>query len=66
MIAFLTILGFSIYDGIVVFDKVDENTRLVSSTNGRHLLDDGNLSLNQMLMRSLNTSLTACCRCSRC
>ena len=32
VIAILTILGFSIYDGIVVFDKVDENTRLVSST----------------------------------
>ena len=30
MIAILTILGFSIYDGIVVFDRVDENTRLLS------------------------------------
>jgi preprotein translocase subunit SecF len=34
VIAVLTILGYSIYDGIVVFDKVDENTRLVSSTGG--------------------------------
>ena len=32
VIALLTILGYSIYDGIVVFDKVDENTRLVSAT----------------------------------
>ena len=34
VIAFLTILGYSIYDSIVVFDKVNENTRLVSATNG--------------------------------
>ena len=35
VIAILTILGYSIYDGIVVFDRVDENTRLCSSTGGR-------------------------------
>ena len=38
VIAILTILGYSIYDGIVVFDKVDENTRLVSSTDAGDLL----------------------------
>ena len=60
MIALLTILGFSIYDGIVVFDKVDENTQA-----GRHqhtaltYSDMVDLSLNQVLMRSLNTSITA-------
>jgi preprotein translocase subunit SecF len=59
VIAILTILGFSIYDGIVVFDKVDENTRLVSSTGGLSYGGMVNLSLNQTLMRSLNTSLTA-------
>jgi preprotein translocase subunit SecF len=59
VIAILTILGFSIYDGIVVFDKVDENTRLVSSTGGVSYSGMVNLSLNQTLMRSLNTSLTA-------
>ena len=59
VIAILTILGFSIYDGIVVFDKVDENTRLVSSTGGMTYGGMVNLSLNQTLMRSLNTSLTA-------
>ena len=37
VIAILTILGYSIYDGIVVFDQVDENTRLVSSTGTGHL-----------------------------
>jgi preprotein translocase subunit SecF len=59
VIAILTILGYSIYDGIVVFDKVDENTRLVSSTNRVTYSDMVNLSLNQTLMRSLNTSITA-------
>jgi len=59
VIAFLTILGYSIYDGIVVFDRVDENTRLVSSTNRVTYGAMVNLSLNQTLMRSLNTQLTA-------
>jgi preprotein translocase subunit SecF len=58
VIAVLTILGYSIYDGIVVFDKVDENTRLVSSTRMTYS-DMVNLSLNQTVMRSLNTSITA-------
>jgi preprotein translocase subunit SecF len=59
VIAILTILGFSIYDGIVVFDKVDENTRLVSTTTRMTYSDMVDLSLNQTLMRSLNTSITA-------
>ena len=59
VIAILTILGYSIYDGIVVFDKVDENTRLVSSTNRVTYSSMVNLSLNQTLMRSLNTQITA-------
>ena len=59
VVALLTILGYSIYDGIVVFDKVNENTRLVSATSGMTYGDMVNLSLNQTLMRSLNTSITA-------
>ena len=59
VIAILTILGYSIYDGIVVFDKVDENTRRVSSTGGLSYGGMVNLSLNQALMRSLNTTITA-------
>jgi preprotein translocase subunit SecF len=59
VIAVLTILGFSIYDGIVVFDKVDENTKLVGTTHGLTYSDMIDLSLNQVLMRSLNTSITA-------
>jgi preprotein translocase subunit SecF len=58
VVAILTILGYSIYDGIVVFDRVDENTRLVSS-NRMTYSDMVNLSLNQTFMRSLNTSITA-------
>jgi preprotein translocase subunit SecF len=58
VIAILTILGYSIYDGIVVFDRVDENTRLVSSSRMSYS-DMVNLSLNQTFMRSLNTSITA-------
>jgi len=59
VVALLTILGYSIYDGIVVFDKVHENTRLVSATSRMSYGDMVNLSLNQTLMRSLNTSITA-------
>jgi preprotein translocase subunit SecF len=59
VIAILTILGYSIYDGIVVFDKIDENTRMVSSAGGTTYSEMVNLSLNQVLMRSLNTSITA-------
>lgn len=59
VIAVLTILGYSIYDGIVVFDKVDENTRLVGASGGLTYSAMVNLSLNQVLMRSLNTSITA-------
>jgi preprotein translocase subunit SecF len=59
VVALLTILGYSIYDGIVVFDKVHENTRMVSASSGMTYSDMVNLSLNQTLMRSLNTSITA-------
>jgi preprotein translocase subunit SecF len=59
VIALLTILGFSIYDGIVVFDRVDENTKLLGRKSKLTYSDMANLSLNQVLMRSLNTSITA-------
>jgi len=58
VIAFLTILGFSLYDTIVVFDKVKENTARFSGA--RLPYDDViNVSMNQVLMRSLNTSVAA-------
>lgn len=59
VIALLTILGFSIYDGIVVFDRVDENTKLLGRKSKMTYTEMANLSLNQVLMRSLNTSITA-------
>jgi preprotein translocase subunit SecF len=58
VIAFLTILGFSLYDTIVVFDKVHENSRRLIA-NRMSYRDIVNLSMNQVLMRSLNTSLAA-------
>lgn len=59
VVAFLTIMGFSIYDGIVVFDRVDENTRLLTSGNKMTYSQMVDMSLNQVLMRSLNTQITA-------
>ena len=59
VIAFLTILGYSLYDTIVVFDKVQENTRGLASTNRLTYTDTVNISMNQVLARSMNTSLVA-------
>ncbi len=56
--AFLTILGFSLYDTIVVFDKVKENTARYSGGRASYA-DITNISMNQVLMRSLNTNLAA-------
>jgi preprotein translocase subunit SecF len=54
----LTILGFSLYDTIVVFDKVHENTTRFSASKVAYG-DIINISMNQVLMRSINTSLAA-------
>ena len=59
VIAGLTILGYSIYDGIVVFDKIEENTKGLAASGRMTYGNMVNLSLNQVLMRSLNTSITA-------
>ena len=56
--AFLTILGFSLYDTIVVFDKVHDNTKRFSASRVSYG-DITNVSMNQVLMRSINTSLAA-------
>ena len=58
VVAFLTILGFSLYDTIVVFDKVNENTERFSGSRVPYA-DVINVSMNQVLMRSLNTSIAA-------
>lgn len=59
VIAFLTILGFSLYDTVVVFDKIKENTPQLQTVRGLTYTAMANRSLNQVLMRSLNTSLVA-------
>jgi preprotein translocase subunit SecF len=55
---FLTILGFSLYDTVVVFDKVRENTKNLR-TSRRTYAQAANLALNQTLVRSINTSFVA-------
>ncbi|WP_394616899.1 protein translocase subunit SecF [Lentzea sp. JNUCC 0626] len=59
VIGLLTILGFSLYDTVVVFDKVKENTRGLLGLTRRTYPEASNLALNQTLMRSINTSLIA-------
>ncbi len=59
VVAFLTILGYSLYDTVVVFDKVQENTKSMSTSARMTYTDIVNLSMNQVLMRSINTSLVA-------
>jgi preprotein translocase subunit SecF len=57
--AFLTILGFSLYDTVVVFDKVRENEKALTATGRSTYSEMVNRSLNQVLMRSLSTSVVA-------
>ncbi|WP_051173928.1 protein translocase subunit SecF [Amycolatopsis orientalis] len=59
VIGLLTILGFSLYDTVVVFDKVRENTRGLLGLTRRTYGEAANLALNQTLMRSFNTALIA-------
>jgi preprotein translocase subunit SecF len=56
---FLTILGYSLYDTVVVFDKVRENSRGVATSTRRTYAESANLAVNQTLVRSINTSLAA-------
>ena len=57
VIGLLTILGYSLYDTVVVFDKVDENTRGILGSTRHTFGEAANLAVNQTLMRSINTSL---------
>src|SRR5205085_6275403 len=59
VIGLLTILGFSLYDTVVVFDKVDENTKGLSGSARMTWSEAANLAVNQTLMRSINTSIIA-------
>src|ERR1700758_740768 len=57
IIGWLTILGFSLYDTVIVFDKVEENTHGFQHTTRRTFAEQANLAINQTFMRSINTSL---------
>jgi preprotein translocase subunit SecF len=57
VIGLLTILGFSLYDTVIVFDKVEENTHGFEHTARRTFAEQANLAVNQTFMRSINTSL---------
>jgi preprotein translocase subunit SecF len=57
VIGVLTILGYSLYDTVVVFDKVKENTRGLSGGSRMTYSDAANLAVNQTLVRSINTSV---------
>jgi preprotein translocase subunit SecF len=59
VIGFLTILGYSLYDTVVVFDKVTENTRSITSTSKQTFTQATNLAVNQTIVRSINTTLTS-------
>lgn len=59
VIGFLTILGYSLYDTVVVFDKVRENTENYGPGSARTFGESVNLAINQTLVRSINTSVVA-------
>jgi preprotein translocase subunit SecF len=59
VIALLTILGYSLYDTVVVFDKVRENTAGIAGGSKMTFTGAANLAVNQTLVRSINTSIIA-------
>lgn len=59
VIGFLTILGFSLYDTVVVFDKIRENTSEMGDDSTRTFGETVNLAANQTLVRSINTAVVA-------
>jgi len=59
VIAFLTILGYSLYDTLVVFDKIRENERRATGAAAMTYTEVTTFSLNQVLMRSVNTTITS-------
>ncbi len=59
VIGLLTILGYSLYDTVVVFDKVKENTAGITGQSRYTFSELANLALNQTLVRSINTSIVA-------
>lgn len=58
VVALLTVLGYSLYDTVVIFDRVKERSASLSAAGAITYSDAANQSINQVLMRSLNTSIT--------
>jgi preprotein translocase subunit SecF len=58
VIAILTILGYSLYDTVVVFDKVEEDTVLLAASGKMTYEAAANQAMNEVFMRSLNTTLS--------
>lgn len=59
IIGFLTILSYSLYDTVVVFDKIRENTSDIDKSVRRTFAEEVNLAVNQTLVRSINTMMVA-------
>lgn len=59
IIGFLTVLSYSLYDTVVVFDKIRENTAHIDSSTRRTFAEEVNLAVNQTLVRSINTMMVA-------
>jgi preprotein translocase subunit SecF len=59
VVALLTVLGYSLYDTVVVFDKVAENTKGIEKQSHHTYAEAAELAVNQTFMRSINTSLIA-------
>lgn len=59
IIGFLTVLSYSLYDTVVVFDKIRENTADLDASTRRTFAEEVNLAVNQTLVRSINTSVVA-------
>jgi preprotein translocase subunit SecF len=59
VIGFLTIMGFGLYDAVVVFDKIHENTNGITASPTETYGEAANLAVNQVVIRSINTSVVA-------
>jgi preprotein translocase subunit SecF len=59
IIGFLTVLSYSLYDTVVVFDKIRENTAELDASTRRTFAEEVNLAVNQTLVRSINTMMVA-------
>lgn len=57
VIGLLTVLGFSLYDTVIVFDKVSENTKGIKHSTDQTYAEEANLAVNQTLMRSIHTTV---------